>query len=68
MGRAGKLTVCYGDAPCLIGKSTIPMAIVNSYDALAMLVYHREVSQLRVLRGKVKVGKDSVRKHDEIAQ
>ena len=28
---SGKLTVRYGKSPCLIGKSTISMAIFNSY-------------------------------------
>ena len=28
---SGKLTVCYGKSPCLMGKSTISMAIFNSY-------------------------------------
>ena len=34
---SGELTVCYGKSPCLMGKSTISMAIFNSY----MLVYQR---------------------------
>ena len=29
--RPGKLTVCYGKSPFLMGKSTISMAIFNSY-------------------------------------
>ena len=28
---SGKLTVCYGKSPCSMGKSTISMAIFNSY-------------------------------------
>ena len=28
---SGELTFCYGKSPCLIGKSTISMAIFNSY-------------------------------------
>ena len=29
--RPGKRTVCYGKSPCLMGKSTISMAIFNSF-------------------------------------
>ena len=46
---SGKLTVCYGKSLFLMGKSTISMAIVNSYVSLPEGKYPLSVPTLGLL-------------------
>ena len=49
---SGKLTVCYGTSPFLMGKSTISMAIFNSYVKLPEGICPTHTSSLEELGNK----------------